>query len=400
MPDFASWRRDVIPARLVAEMHKHGGLAPVDVERFWADDAKAHEDAFAADCPQVPLGIRMSWECVFAELGLDYDAWRYQHDAAWALELNKAYNDKAEPIVGRRLLNEKPRRRGRSYPAHKGLHGAFEAENVWHAGSWWLKQSAHDESELTALLDRVEKRLDGDVRGFLLPEGWDAAKDELLPQGIKPPLYRGQRGPVTFATSVYGTENLIFLIVDNPGLAARFSRLILRAMLAIAQVLDEEAGYTPETAPRGFGFADDNCCLLTPAMYELFAFPILKGIFERYSPEPADRRYQHSDSAMGHIVPVLGRLDLTGVNFGPPVLVEHIRPHLPRAVIHGVLAPFTFSRNDEEGIVAELLRDFEQARESRGLVFATAGSINDGSRLTGMRLLMSAIQHFARYDQA
>lgn len=398
MPDFASWPRDEIPERLVAAMRRNDGLAPVDVERFWADDAKAHEDPFAEDCPQVPLGVGMSWECVFAELGLAYDAWRYQHDEPWAFELNKAYNDRAERIVGRRLLREEPRPARRSYPAHKGLHGVFEAENVWHAGSWWLQQVAHDERELTALLDRVEARLDGDFRGFLLPEGWEEAKAELMPQGIQPRLYRGQRGPVTFATSVYGSENLIFLIHDNPALATRFSRLILRAMLAIAGVLDEEAGYTPETAPRGFGFADDNCSLLTPDMYKLFGYPILEGLFARYSPDPGDRRYQHSDSDMAHIVPVLAGLDLTGVNFGPKVLVEHIRPHLPRAVIHGVLAPFTFSRNDEEGIVGEFLRDFDQARDRRGLVFATAGSINDGSRLTGMRLIMSAIQHFGRYD--
>ncbi|MFW6163036.1 MAG: uroporphyrinogen decarboxylase family protein [Planctomycetota bacterium] len=398
MTDFASWPRDEVPERLVAEMHRRDGLAPVDVERFWADDAKAHEDPFAGDCPQVPLGIRMSWECVFAELGLAYDAWRYQHDEAWALDLNQAYNDRAERIVGRRLLREEPRPTRRSYPAHKGLHDVFEARNVWHAGSWWLHPSAHDEAGLAALLDRVEERLDGDFRSFLLPEGWDEAKAELMPQGIKPRLYRGQRGPVTFATSVYGVENLIFLIHDHPELATRFRDLILRTMLAIARVLDEEAGYSPETAPRGFGFADDNCALLTPPMYELFAFPILKGIFDRYSPDPGDRRFQHSDSDMAHIVPILGRLALTGVNFGPTVLVEHIRPHLPRAVIHGVLAPFTFSRNDEMGIVAEFLRDYEQARHSRGLVFATAGSINDGSRLTGMRLLMSAIQHFGRYD--
>lgn len=56
-----------------------------------------------------------------------------------------------------------------------------------------------------------------------------------------------------------------------------------------------------------------------------------------------------------------------------------------------------FSRNEEEGIIAEFLCDFTMAREQRGLRFATAGSINDGSRLTGMRLIMSAIQHFGRY---
>jgi len=397
--DVSSWPRPEVPARLVDAMRSNGGLAPVDIERFWADDAAAQRDPFGSDIPQVPLGIRMSWECVFAELGLEYDSWRFSRDEEWALGLSKTYNDKAEAIVGRRLLNEKPRDRSRGYPARKGLHDVFEAKNVWQAGSWWLEQSAHSEDELRALLDRADARLNGDLRAFLLPDNWNQERERLMALGVKPPLYRGQRGPVTFATSIYGVENLIFLIVDNPPLAERFSRTILRAMLAIAQVFDEEAGYTPETAPRGFGFADDNSALLTPEMYELFAYPILKGIFGRYAPDPGDRRYQHSDSAMEHIVPILGRLGLTGTNFGPTVRVDWIREHLPHAVIDGQLAPFTFSRNDEEAIVAEFLRDFEQAKAQRGLKFTTAGSINDGSRLTGMRLIMSAIQHFGRYDR-
>ena len=47
--------------------------------------------------------------------------------------------------------------------------------------------------------------------------------------------------------------------------------------------------------------------------------------------------------------------------------------------------------------MAECLRDFEMAREHRGLVLATAGSINNGTRLTGMRLIMAAIQRYGRY---
>jgi uroporphyrinogen decarboxylase len=133
-------------------------------------------------------------------------------------------------------------------------------------------------------------------------------------------------------------------------------------------------------------------------MYEFFGYPILKRVFEVYAPGPNDRRGQHSDSAMGHLLPILGRLDLTTVNFGPTLSVREIREHCPRAVIDGQLAPFTLSRNAEEAIVCEFLRDFAQAREKRGLRFATAGSINNGSRLTGMRLIMAAIQHFGRYD--
>ena len=370
-------------------------LAPVDLDRFWADQEVAISDPFGKNIPQCPLGIMMSGECVYDELGIEEDFWRYEHDEEWRLALNRAYNDRAERIVGRRLLSEKPSDPNLKWPPVKTLADVFEARKEWHSGSWWLSQSARNEEELRALLDRVEAC---DIRRFILPENWEQEKSRLMTLGAKPPLYRGQRGPVTFAASIYGVENLIFLIHDNPRLAERFRDLILKTMLAIARVLDEEAGYTPQTAPRGFYFCDDNCALLTPAMYEFFGYPILKGVFERYSADPGDLRGQHSDSAMAHLLPILGRLNLTSVNFGPTVRVDEIREHLPNAVIYGQLAPFTFSRNDEPGIVAEFRRDFAQARASRGLVFATAGSINNGSRLTGMRLIMSTIQREGRYD--
>jgi len=378
---------------LVRETHA-GGLAPVDLERFWADQEVARANPFGAAIPQVPLGAVLTSECVYAELGIEEDLWRYSHDDAWRVSLNKAYNDIAERIVGRRILSEEPNDPARQYPAVKGLHDVFEAENIWVDQSWWLQKSANGTGELEALLDRVEAR---DIRSFILPENWDEAKERLMPLGIRPNLYRGQRGPVTFAASIYGPEDLIFLIIEKPDLAARFSRLILKTMLEIARVLDEEAGYSPESAPRGFSFCDDNCCLLTPGMYRLFGYPVLKGIFDRYSPNPEDRRYQHSDSPMAHLLPILGRLNMTGVNFGPTVMVSEIRAHLPIAVIEGQLAPFAYSRNEEENIVLEFLRDFEMAREHRGLLFSTAGSINNGTRLTSMRLAMAAIQRYGRY---
>ena len=93
---------------LVAEAHANGGLAPLDIECFWADDRLAQPDPFGAAAPQVALGIGMSHECLFAELGLPEDWHRYYHDPAWKRQLAKAYNDKAERIVGRRLLDETP----------------------------------------------------------------------------------------------------------------------------------------------------------------------------------------------------------------------------------------------------------------------------------------------------
>ncbi len=382
---------------LLAETRANDGLAPVDIERFWADQELAKADPFGADIPQVPLGAICNWECTFAELGIEQDWHRYQNDPDWAIGLNKRYNDLSEKIVGRRLLPEAKADPKLSWPETKALHDVFEGKNVWEggkSGSWWLKQAADTPDELRALLDRVDDR---DIRSFILPENWDVEKARLTELGAKPRLYRHQRGPCTFATSIYGSENMIFLCMDEPELASRFSRTILRVMLDIARVLDEEAGCTPETARRGFSFADDNCCLFNPEMYELFGLPVLTGMFARYGPDPADSRYQHSDSAMGHLLPLLARVDLTGTNFGPTVMVGDIRHHLPHAVIYGQLAPFTYCRNEEANMVAEFLRDFEQTHEARGLNFTTAGSINNGSRLTGMRLLMATIQRYGRY---
>lgn len=390
-----------VAEELVSSARANGGLAPVDLARFWADDAKAHADPFAADCPQMPLGIRMGPECIFAELGVAEDWYRLYHDTdgTFVPPLAQQYNDKAQAIVGRRLLSEKARPMPHeSFPAVKQLHDIFEARNEWQSesASYWLHAAAGTEDELKVLLDRVERRLEN-LRAFLLPPDWEPEKRRLTALGRTVPRYTGQRGPVTFAMSIYGTENLIYLIMDSPDLAARYRDLILRAILERARILDEEAGFTPATAPRGWGWWDDNCCMLNAEMYEFFGWPILKAVFDRYCPNPVDRRYQHSDSDMAHLLPLLGKLNLTRVNFGPTLSVSEIREHLPNAVIEGQIAPFTFSRNEEVNLVAELLRDFAQSQPRKGVVVMTAGSINAGSRLTGMRLLMSAIQRHCRY---
>jgi len=131
----------------------------------------------------------------------------------------------------------------------------------------------------------------------------------------------------------------------------------------------------------------------------VFGYPVLKAVFERCSPDEGDKRRQHSDSPMAHLLPILAKLNLTSCNFGPTLTVEEIRRHMPRTRIDGQLAPFTFMRNDQEAIIAEVKRDCEMARvdDLRGLNVMTAGSINNGSSLMSMRAVMYAIQTYGRY---
>ena len=367
----------------------------LDVQQFWKDDELAHQaNCFSPDAPQVALGIRMSNECVYAELGVEGHPWD-PVDPIRQAELNKRYNDKAEKIVGKRLLQESFDTV--QFPYVKRIGEVFGSKYEYINHSEWLHRCAQTPEELEALLDRVDKL---DLRAFMLPPNWEEEKKKIYEQtGRRPWPMRHIRGPVTLACSLMGEENLIFLILDEPDLALRFAETIKRVIIEMGDIMDAEAGVRPEERGRyGFSFADDNCCLLNPEMYEFFGYPILRDVFAHFAPGENDSRYQHSDSAMGHLLPTLGRLGLTGVNFGPTVLVPEIRKYLPKARIDGCLAPFTFMRNEEADIVAQVKRDCEAARATgRGLNISTAGSINNGSLLTSMRLVMATIQNYGRY---
>ena len=373
-------------------------IRELDVERFWADDALAHEDnCFSKAAPQVALGIRMSDECVFAELNEPGEPWGF---TPWErrIELNRRYNDKAERIVGRRLLREDAPPPALEFPACRQIGEVFGGEYIFDGKTTWLKGNCETPAKLEAALDRVDRL---DFEDFVLPDNWEREKRRIFEAtGRRPPRFEFIRGPVTLACSLCGVEEFIFLLYDEPELADRLRDTIIRVVMQYIRLFAREAGYPEGELPHGFGFNDDDCCLLTPTLYERFGYPILKEIFETVSPNPGDTRYQHSDSAMEHLLPILGRLNLTGCNFGPTVSVRSIRAHMPCTRIDGQLAPFTFMNNDTEAIFSEVRRDCAMARENdaRGFNLTTAGSINNGSLLTSMRAVMAAIQFYGRYE--
>jgi len=367
-------------------------LLPVNLEQFWKDDAAAHEEnCFSPDAPQAALGIRMSDECVFSELGEEGAQWGYT-PLEKRIDLNKRYNDKAEKIVGKRLLNENFAPADSHLPEVKRIGEVFGGKYVWFNDTEWLESDIKTPEELEARLDKIDKM---DLREFMLPQDWDEqCRIKFEKYGTRPGSWHGVRGPITLACSVFGIENLIYLIMDEPDLAKRFSDTIADVIIKMVGIMDKEAG----TNAPDFIFCDDNCCMLNAEMYEFFGYPILKRVFERFCPEPHHFRYQHSDSAMEHLLPVLGKLNFGGVNFGPTVTIDKIREYMPKTRIDGCIAPFTFMNNNREKIIAEVKRDCEMAKQyGRGVNITTAGSINDGSSLESMRTVMWAICEYGKY---
>ena len=375
-------------------MKTNDPMHPVDLPRFWHDDALARQDPFAPNAPQPPLGLFMSYETIFDELGHPFDMARLDRDYEFARSAAKAYNDRAETIVGRRLLNETAYDPSIRFPPIKSLGEVFGCTTTTDSWTTWLHPAAHTPSELSAVLDRVERL---DLPTVIFPDTWQSAcKTIFETHGLRPALGHWLRGPVTLAMSIYGVEETIFLLQDEPQLAARFRDVILSTAIRYYEACDQASD--PASVRPGFGFADDNCAMLTPDLYEFFGLPILQGIFQRFAPAPNDWRYQHSDSAMAHLLPLLARTNLGGANFGPTVRFAQIRAAMPRTIVDGTLAPFTMMRNDHPAIIAEVTRDCREAHATHGLSVTTAGSINNGTRLTALRTVLHTIQTHGRYQ--
>ena len=165
-------------------------LRNVDLERFWADNDEAMRDPFSPGIPQFPMGIAMGYETVFSELGHPFNLRRLEEDYEFARSAARAYNDKAEKIVGRRLLDETAFDPSRRFPKVKALEEVFGCRNIWESESWWALPAASSPGELEQLLDRVEKL---DFEAEMFPPDWDAGLPPHL-RAARPPSVP-QAGP-------------------------------------------------------------------------------------------------------------------------------------------------------------------------------------------------------------
>lgn len=376
----------------------------LDLEQFWKDNDEALKDnCFNPDANQVAFGFYLEDEAVIGELELPINPWA-EVPPDEMTEYKKRYNDKAERIIGKRILNEDPMPH-QKFPSVK-LHGeVFNGRYVVMNDVPWLMSDIKTPQDLEKTLDIVDERIKN-LREFILPENWYSEKKRIFEEtGETPDAFwygRRVRGPVTLATSLYGIENTIFLMLEEEDLAHRFFDTIHKVLRGYIDIFNEEAGAEKVNKMHyGYRFNDDNCCMLNAELYEEYAYPILKDIFEYTCPDRlVNCRFQHSDSAMEHLLPVLGKLDFTQVNFGPTVLLDKIRKYMPNTCVEGCLSPMTLLTNDEERIIAEVKRDCEMAKAlgTRGLKIATAGSVNCGTKLTSLRAVMYGIQKYGRFD--
>jgi hypothetical protein len=154
--------------------------------------------------------------------------------------------------------------------------------------------------------------------------------------------------------------------------------------------------FSGNTQP-GWWITDDNCALFNRKLYAEYCVPVLEAVLNAMAPGDAPR-YQHSDSAMGHLLDFQYDLGIREVNYGPEVNAALIRERMPDAMINGHLPPFLLRKGSPEQIEARILNDFQKAGETGGLTITTAGSLAAGTGIGRMRWMMQLVQDHCRYD--
>jgi uroporphyrinogen decarboxylase len=206
-------------------------------------------------------------------------------------------------------------------------------------------------------------------------------------------LGAGSRGPATIMTSVLKPETVFYWIYDHPDLMGRFRDILAGKMVEFNRVLRDFSGNTEQ----GWSILDDNSALFNRRLYREYCYPVLGRVLNALAPGKA-RRYQHSDSAMGHLLDEQYELGIREVNYGPEVDAALIRAKMPDAWIHGQMPPFLLRNGSPEAIHQRVLEDFRKAGQTGGLNMTTAGSLAAGTGVGRMRWFMWIVQEHCRYS--
>jgi uroporphyrinogen decarboxylase len=355
----------------------------LDVEAFWEENALCQ--AFTTGKPRCALSFSPDDHWIFEFMNVP-STLRYYRDVAHRNELHRQVNEITTKAVGRAFFSEdtwehQPKR----------IENLFACEFSYREGSTpWLTPATDDPHEFARILDQAEKT---DLRTWSLPEEyleeWEQrkAKGEPLPK-----LGTGSRGPATIMTSVIEPTTLLLWLYDYPSLVARFRDILAEKMVEFNHILRE---FSDNDQP-GWWITDDNCALFSPALYREYCVPVLERVLAAMAPGDA-RRYQHSDSAMAHLLDQQYELGIRVVNYGPEVDAGLIRDRMPDAIIHGHMPPLLLRNGSPEEIRQRVLDDFEKAGATGGLVVTTAGSLAAGTGVGRMRWLMWVVQNDCRY---
>jgi uroporphyrinogen decarboxylase len=356
----------------------------LDVNAFWDENDRCQ--AFTTDKPRCSLSFSPDDHWLFEFMQVP-STLRYYEDKEYRDALHRETNRITQEYVGKTFFAEDTWQF-----SPKRIENLFGCEFSYLEGSTpWLTPVTGDPDEFARVLDRAEEI---DLETWSLPPEYLDEWEKRKKAGQRMPLLgTGSRGPATIMTSVLETETTVMWLFDHPDLMRRFRDILARKMVEFNRTLREFSG----NMAKGWWITDDNCALFSPRLYREFCYPVLDAVLNAMAPGDA-LRYQHSDSAMGHLIDMQVELGIRMVNYGPEVDAALIREKMPDAIIRGQMPPMLLRNGNPEEIRHRVVDDFRKAGATGGLDVTTAGSLAAGTGVGRMRWCMQVVQDNCRYD--
>jgi uroporphyrinogen decarboxylase len=355
----------------------------LDVGAFWEENDVCRE--FTTDKPRCSASFSPDDHWLFEFMDVP-STLRYYHDKAYRDALHREVNQITLEYVGQAFFQEDT-----WHHNPKRIENLFGCEfSYLEGGTPWLTEVTDDPDEFSRILDQAQTI---DLQTWSLPPAFLDEWEQRRKAGKEMPLLgTGSRGPATIMTSVLNPETALLWIFDHPDLMRRFRDVLAVKMVELNEVLREFSGNTE----KGWWITDDNSALFSPKLYREYCYPVLERVLDAMAPGDAPR-YQHSDSAMGHLLDLQYALGIRAVNYGPEVDVALIRQKMPEAMILGQMPPLLLRNARPDEIRRRVIADFEKAGATGGLNMTTAGSLAAGTGVGRMRWFMQVVQNDCRY---
>jgi uroporphyrinogen decarboxylase len=369
----------------IVESEFMGLTGQLDLEAFWAENAVC--EAFTTDKPRCALSFSPDDHWLFEFMQVP-STLRYYQDQAYRNQLHREVNQITREYVGKEFFDPDT-----WVHSPKRIENLFDCEFTYTEGATpWLTAATNDPDEFARILDRAEAT---DVAHWAFPEDFLREWGERRTAGKHLPLLgEGSRGPATIMTSILHPETVFFWIYDHPELMQRFRDILACKMVELNRAL---RAFSSNTRP-GWWITDDNSALFNRKFYYEYCFPVLEQVLNAMAPL-GSRRYQHSDSAMGHLLDYQRELGINSVNYGPEVDTALIREKMPEAIINGHMPPLLLRNGSPDEIRARIVSDFQKAGATGGLIVTTAGSLAAGTGVGRARWFMQLVQEECRYDR-